>query len=147
MSAVTGNALYGSVLAEIRNRKTTCPPDGDPKCWWCKDREDHLPCDICGKGVDRKYCVICGAAIPWSTYGSGHDGATIHRYRRKRYCGNARCYNKAGALKKKKRLAWERSDHDCLRCRTMFTPTRSDGKYCSDACRVAAFREREKAKR
>ena len=35
-----------------------------------------------------------------------------------------------------------RATRRCARCAALFTPSRSDGRYCSARCRQAAFRSR-----
>jgi hypothetical protein len=38
-----------------------------------------------------------------------------------------------------------RADRTCGTCGQTFTPTRSDGRYCSSACRQRAYRGRQRA--
>lgn len=43
---------------------------------------------------------------------------------------------------RREQRAAARADRHCERCRATFTPARADGRYCSSACRQAAYRRR-----
>lgn len=53
-----------------------------------------------------------------------------------------RCRHEANLQRQRERRARERRT-DCETCGETFTPARSDAKYCSDACRQKAYRERK----
>ena len=61
-------------------------------------------------------------------------GETCHTKRRRRQV-NA---NNA----KRNRHVYRDEDRDCCQCGRPFMPSRSDAKYCSAACRQAAYRKR-----
>ena len=59
----------------------------------------------------------------------------------KKYCDYYLCGNR-GCRKELSQLAREaRKDRVCKVCGKVFTPTRSDGVYCSNACRQKAYRK------
>ena len=59
----------------------------------------------------------------------------------KKYCDYYLCGNR-GYRKELSQLAREaRKDRVCKVCGKVFTPTRSDGVYCSNACRQKAYRK------
>ena len=59
----------------------------------------------------------------------------------KKYCLYGLCGNRGyqKELSQKRREA--RQDRICKVCGKVFTPTRSDGVYCSNACRQKAYRQ------
>jgi hypothetical protein len=61
-----------------------------------------------------------------------------------------RCYDCCLARDReraKQRRRQRRANRQCPRCAAIFTPSRSDGRYCSPRCRQAAFRARVTANR
>jgi hypothetical protein len=76
-------------------------------------------------------CARCGRLFLASRYGRV-DGPNPYRTR---YCSEE-CT---------KRPKKERPRRDCEHCGWSFTPTRSDAKFCSGACRVAAHRAKRGA--
>ena len=61
----------------------------------------------------------------------------------KKYCNYNPCGMKAHRLRQRVRRWQNRRDTICLACGKMFTPQRSDAKYCSSACRQKAYRSRK----
>jgi len=75
-------------------------------------------------------CPVCGVR---------HTGLpTYGRFRG--YCWP--CRDAARLALARKRRAQRRANRTCEHCGATFTPTRADGRYCSGACRQAAYRER-----
>jgi hypothetical protein len=60
--------------------------------------------------------------------------------RRAWWCG--RCVDADNAAQARERRRRRRADRPCDQCGVVFTPPRSDGRYCSPRCRQAAFRSR-----
>ena len=61
----------------------------------------------------------------------------------KKYCNYNTCGMKAHRLRQRARRWQNRRDTICLECGKLFTPQRSDAKYCSSACRQKAYRSRK----
>jgi hypothetical protein len=60
--------------------------------------------------------------------------------RHHRWCW--RCVRADDAEQARERRRRRRANRRCARCAMLFTPSRSDGRYCSPRCRQAAFRSR-----
>jgi hypothetical protein len=52
------------------------------------------------------------------------------------------CGHKARAIRNRAARAERRGTRDCECCRKMFTPSRSDSRFCSVACKQRAYRQR-----
>lgn len=61
----------------------------------------------------------------------------------KKYCNYRTCGMKVYKLRQRVRRWKERRDTVCLECGKLFTPSRSDAKYCCSACRQKAYRSRK----
>jgi hypothetical protein len=66
--------------------------------------------------------------------------AAFHHSPRAGWCW--RCVHADDAERAKERRRRRRANRRCVRCAVLFTPSRSDGRYCSPRCRQAAFRKR-----
>jgi hypothetical protein len=64
---------------------------------------------------------------------------------RARWCW--RCVHDDDAERAKARRRRRRANRRCARCAALFTPLRSDGRYCSPRCRQVAYRLRVTAKK
>jgi hypothetical protein len=63
---------------------------------------------------------------------------------RKRWVGYCTaCARDAELARQRARRRARRTDLTCEHCGTVFTPPRSDGRYCSPACRQKAYRRRK----
>jgi hypothetical protein len=58
-----------------------------------------------------------------------------------------RCVAEDDRVRAAARRRRRRANKRCAGCPTIFTPTRSDGRYCSPRCRQVAYRKRVTAKR
>lgn len=71
----------------------------------------------------------------------GREGPVTHwRNRFAGYCWA--CTAAAENALRRERRAASRANRTCQCCGEVFTPTRSDGRYCSGACRQRAYRTR-----
>ena len=61
----------------------------------------------------------------------------------KKYCNYATCGMKVFKIRQRMKRWRNRRDSFCEECGRMFTPKRSDAKYCSNACRQKAYRSRQ----
>ncbi len=79
------------------------------------------------QGSYKRQCAICGE--------------TFYCYRPFRLYCSQECVNRADAKRRHegRRRARGRS---CAQCNRQFEPKRSDGMFCSGACRQAAYRRR-----
>ena len=72
-------------------------------------------------------------------------GRRVRRGRHRGWCWlcahRARTDARTAAVSARKRRA--RADRKCEGCGTLFTPARSDGRFCSNACRQAMYRKRK----
>ena len=59
----------------------------------------------------------------------------------KKYCYYYLCGNRGYRKELSKRAREARKDRVCKVCGKVFTPKRSDGVYCSNACRQKAYRK------
>ena len=59
----------------------------------------------------------------------------------KKYCLYHLCGNRGYRKELSERAREARKDRVCKVCGKVFTPTRSDGVYCSNACRQKAYRK------
>jgi hypothetical protein len=75
-------------------------------------------------------CTVCGREGPVEHWRNRFAG----------YCW--RCARAAENSRMRERRAWARADRSCEHCAATFTPTRSDGRYCCNACRQSAYRVR-----
>jgi hypothetical protein len=96
----------------------------------------HLcKCDECGKEFEVPPDSV--KAFHYCSYECVMEASNrADRERNKRFIEQRRERNK------KKRA--DRPDNVCQHCEKSFRPERSNAKYCSDACRQAAYRERKK---
>jgi len=69
----------------------------------------------------------------------GGCARTVHSAGHRRFCSRA-CASRA-------RRAWRREGKRCVVCHDYLTPTRSDARYCSSACRQRGYRQRTAAGR
>lgn len=60
----------------------------------------------------------------------------------KKYCLYSLCGNRGYQKELKQRRQEARKDMVCPVCEKTFTPKRSDAKFCSNACRQKAYRNR-----
>jgi hypothetical protein len=79
-----------------------------------------------------RYCEHCGEPFYFGWKGNG-----LHI----RYCCGE-CRWDADGERRHARRARPRLPRPCMRCGETFTPARSDARYCSGRCRVAAHRAR-----
>lgn len=68
------------------------------------------------------HCTACHSCLLW------HENILCDR-----------CRQRAYRMRRRRRQAG--SDRQCT-CGAVFTPSRSDGRYCSNACRQRAYRKR-----
>ena len=80
-------------------------------------------------------------ARPVRCKGCGRQMIACVKQFRKSYC-STRCY--MAAWQRRTRSTRPRPTAICI-CRKRFKPTRSDARYCSDACRQKAYRVRRRA--
>ena len=59
----------------------------------------------------------------------------------KKYCNYYLCGNRGYRKELSERAREARQDRICKACGKVFTPARSDGIYCSNACRQKAYRQ------
>jgi hypothetical protein len=86
-----------------------------------------------------RYCSACGCAytlVSWDYW--SNNKYTVTTDRRPDRCAPCRLLRRA--QQRRDRAAAARPAHICDRCGDVFTPRRSDAKFCSGACRVAAHR-------
>lgn len=69
-----------------------------------------------------------------------HYAVMADHSRRARWCW--RCVQADDTEQAKERRRRRRANRRCAHCAAVFTPPRSDGRYCSARCRQAAFRGR-----
>jgi hypothetical protein len=92
---------------------------------------------------EQRRCRACGgerldpAGRPYRLLGHARG----QRRRWVGYCWPCAADAENGRLRDLRRIA--RADRICPRCDGTFTPQRSDGCYCSDACRQRAYRLRK----
>jgi len=116
-----GTKEHGWAFYKMDNRHIALPDyyyyrkGGSPFCHRCAEKYYDIP------AMREKNCQGCGRFI----YG----------YHPKPYCA-PRCESKASYERNKKQPV----PIQCLRCQETFTPKRTDTKYCSTKCRVAAHR-------
>ena len=84
------------------------------------------------------FCPDCKRPIT----GAGGLPASHHRGWRN-HC--APCGHKGVLREARDRRRRRRADRACAACGQTFTPARSDGRYCSSACRQKAYRQRRQA--
>ena len=96
-----------------------------PVCSDCRSEQDNywdpVPCEGCGRPV--------------------HDRMTFQPRRLSCFCCE-RCTPAARAARARERRRLARSDRSCEWCGETFEPKRADAKFCSGACRQAAYRHR-----
>jgi hypothetical protein len=103
----------------------------------CRPLDERACCRCCGKPF------VCGEEIivAWRNpgrYRAWHPGCSqTTGWWRIYHCSQA-CYRRQ--LRARRRA--ERAKVACKVCRVKFVPTRSDARYCSNACRQAAHRKR-----
>jgi hypothetical protein len=105
---------------------------------WCYSLAPH--CEQCASG-DWHYryhyfekprpCVGCGRLVHSTT--PSWQSASL--------CSED-CGHKARAVRDKAARAKRRGTRDCQSCRKTFTPTRTDSRFCSVACKQRAYRQR-----
>lgn len=100
-----------------------CRPDetGDPlsrvKYW--ETTYEHTECDGCGRPMARQ---------------------RDRKHRKYDWCSNACRRNNSARVRRER----ARTDLTCQQCHESFDADRSDAKYCSNACRQKAYRQRKK---
>jgi hypothetical protein len=111
--------------------------------WWDKLSWENVfgpVCEDCASPADdyrlhiERECVGCGRKVV----------DVVGRWwlrRRTRPTCSRRCYWTYQSSVRAERHAGQR-ERSCRGCGTLFTPPRSDGKYCSAACRQKAYRQR-----
>lgn len=87
-------------------------PPRERKCWHCQRTLESRQCVVGGRGRRRGWCYRCVA----------DDDQARAAERRRRRRANRRCAGPG--------------------CTEVFTPSRSDGRFCSHRCRQAAYRGR-----
>jgi predicted nucleic acid-binding Zn ribbon protein len=117
-------------------------------------------------GRGRALCVDCAKWLrdqpyqwdvyPWLTHGARDAGRKMAEYHHRcDWCGRSfygalarrHCSDECGELIRAGRRD-RRTDvfpRPCETCHELFTPPRSDGRYCSSACRQKAYRRRRAA--
>ena len=90
--------------------------------------------------ISRNACAACGRTIT-GLFGKPDPlpATTMRRWRG--YCAPCADDAEPGRLRDLRRQA--RADRECEGCGGTFTPVRSDGRYCSAACRQKAYRQRQ----
>lgn len=98
--------------------------------WWCSCEEpDLMPVPLPNRpGELHDKCATCGCwpfepANHWATYS---------------------CSTACTKALKRARTRDEPEPRSCEVCDTKFTPERSDARFCSDACRQFAYRQRQR---
>jgi hypothetical protein len=85
----------------------------------------------------RDACVSCGRPVRY------HFWVRRPAYRKPTICSRRCSLNRATARAKQVRKdRREETTGWCRECCEEFTPTRSDARYCSTACRMRAYRQR-----
>jgi len=108
----------------------TCCPDPDAVERWGTRRWDGpLACDGCSRPVyfrgDRqRYRLVNGHLVAWAV------------------C-STRCYQDVKHREAKVRKAAEREPINCAECGERVDARRRDARYCSNACRMVAYRDRK----
>jgi predicted nucleic acid-binding Zn ribbon protein len=142
----TGSTMFVmcAVCAASEAAKTLdfCHPDpsiGD--CLWPLSG----PCAACGRMVYRHYSVASYIAMGrkraadgdpwWKNYGPTAGGLT---------CSSA-CNRRAILNMAKAKRQSAREERTCPVCGTVFMPPRDDAVTCSNRCRQALFRQRQRA--
>jgi hypothetical protein len=108
-------------------------PDLVSICWECFKEADW---DVTSR-QDRnpRKCEGCGALISNPSKG-------VFAYQ---VCSR-RCYLRAYRKRRRKHggstIAWKAQTPRCRNCQRAFEPARKDARYCSNACRQRAYRQR-----
>ena len=100
--------------------------DGSLRCWECAEKRDGIDWP-----VDYDWCCQCRKAKRWGEFRS--------------FSGVKAAGHRCSECRAAKPVAQPRPAVACRHCGVEFTPTRSDARYCSGRCRVAAHREARKA--
>ena len=79
--------------------------------------------------VRKAHCKSCGNVF-------------YTQVRSKIYCDYQTCGVYAFRRMKRQERENARADTECLTCGALFTPKRADARYCSNACRQKAYRDR-----
>ena len=99
-------------------------------------------------------CIECARANPWVLrLGDGSDpadyahvcdhcGRAFWGGQHRRYC-SAECGERERSRRRERSAVRIVGSRSCETCRKTFTPPRSDGRYCSSACRQKAYRTRK----
>jgi hypothetical protein len=85
-------------------------------------------------------CAACGRTITGLFGKPPLPATTMRRWRG--YCAPCAEDAELARIRELRRLA--RADRKCPGCSRTFTPPRSDGRYCSPACRQRAYRQRQR---
>jgi len=99
----------------------------------CKNCLDHF-------GSTRLYQIP-----PFREQDCEHCGRPVltpSRWKPKRAICSAKCRGALETKRAKQLRAWRRSERECWHCRKKFAPKRIDQRYCSLACKQAAYRWR-----
>jgi hypothetical protein len=89
-------------------------------------------------------------AVPWGECPSCREQCTYGQIvKRGHYRGHCwycayRARTKISTIHISARKRRARANRTCEHCAAVFTPPRSDGRFCSNACRQAAYRQRTK---
>lgn len=135
----------------------------------------EIMCDECGRDIDagesvsvsrfqndgiKTYCTDCKPIPLWDVITSRKSPNTRIRLCENcmrqtyvnsvytKYCSDrcSRQYNNARLAEDRKLLrTLLRANRKCHQCGDIFTPPRSDAKYCSSACRQKAYNIRKRA--
>ncbi len=95
-----------------------------------------------GPGID--WCRTCER--PFGIFNAGGVPAASswpNRWWREGLC--ERCAHEVDLQRARERRRRARADRRCASCTGTFTPSRSDGRYCSSKCRQRAYRLRSRS--
>jgi hypothetical protein len=114
------------------------------RCWTGTSHCLVPVCESCGKSHDqdprygfmpRQLCEYCGRVVV--------NRATPRQWQSEHVFCCERCKRRYFTKRAKEQRARARQDLRCEVCGEPFEAARSDAKYCSNACRQRAYRERK----
>lgn len=120
-----------------------CPGDSDGRRAW----HDPQPCAGCGRPVRYHRQAHPGRFVRWWVPPAEADRADVDVVVVRTFCSQ-RCRRRVlQTVRKAKRQARQADVRPCADCGQPFSGRRSDARYCSNACRQAAWRARQKRDR
>jgi hypothetical protein len=127
-----GRDYYLAVRLETK-LKTVSPPGLDELTQILEPTHAEAECVSCGRT-----CILCRDRHKFE------KSWLKYRGERRTFCSQ-RCRVRHNNQKRSEQLERERANTECQECSDIFTPDRSDAKYCSAACKQRAYRKRKKA--